>query len=146
MAGTFMRRTSDLMRRVGSGKIEASVRVDQVYAQMQHQRKDFRHSRGRAGFLRDPLMTHFTTYYGWVARDLYNEKMTRIFKDIAEDLNAHVKNDAPAFEFDLAYSGEARVKESGRFVYRGPHEPRLSRAQTKAKTRRWNATHPGRSH
>lgn len=146
MAGTFQQRTAVLLRRVGEGKIEASVRVDQVYAQNQHQSAHFKHPNGGGAFyLANPLKENAATYLQWVARDMFNEPMRRIFKDVAIDLNIHVKNNAPQFMSELGWSGEPRVKESGKFVFRGPHVKRLTKTQLRIKSRLWHARYGGHS-
>lgn len=140
MAGTFQQRTQELLDIVGNGQIEASVRVDQEYAEMQHNNTEFRHTRGKAFYLTDPLMKHYRSWYGEVAKELYYQPMRNLFVAIADDFKEESGLETPAFMEDLNRSGEPRVKEGGRFVYRGPHTKRLSKAQLKAKTRIWHET------
>lgn len=139
MAGDFRQRTQVLLDMVGTGTIEASVRVDQVYAQMQHEAAEFRHpGGGKAYYLRDPLIKNHRSWLTEVAKELFYQPMNNLFIAIADDFKEEAFLQTPLFESDLARSGEPRVKDRGRFIYRGPHQRRLSKAQLKIKTRKWH--------
>ncbi len=142
MAGAdeFIARTTQLMDRVGRGRIEASVKVDQVYAEFQHERTDLRHPRGgKFHYLRDPLYTGTPRWLRKVANQMLDRDMVTLFVDIADDLSGGVADQAPVFMGDLRASGEPRVKEGGRFVWRGTHAPRLSNRYADAKTALWHS-------
>lgn len=144
--GTFIRRTNQLQDRIGRGKIEASVHIDQIYAQYQHQRTDLKHyGVGRAMFLSTALMQGHQRWYDQLARHLYSPLgvehwMIRISNNFANNSKALT----PMFLSDLRKSHEPRVKVGGRFVYRGAALPRLSKAQLRAKARLWSQLHRGR--
>jgi hypothetical protein len=147
MAGAteFIARTDELMNRVGQGKIQASVLVDQVYAHFQHERTDLRHPRGgTAHYLRNPLFAGTPRWLRQVGAQMTHRNMVSIFVDIADDLSGGVAQEAPEFMGDLRNSGEPRVKEGGRFVWRGTAMPRLSNAYADAKTALWHSIYgPG---
>lgn len=146
MAGAeqFIARTNQLMEKVGRGKIEASVKVDQVYAEMQHEGREFRHPRGgKAGFLRDPLVQGTPRWLRQTASQMLDRPMVSIFVDIADDLSGGVAEEAPIFFGDLRSSGEPRVKEGGRFVWRGTSAPRLSKRYAEAKSELWHSIYGG---
>lgn len=141
MAGAdqFVERTTKLMEKVGRGKIQASVKVDQPYAEFQHERTDLVHRRGgKAGYLRDPLMTGTPRWMQQIANQIMDRNPVAIFVDIADDLSGGVADEAPIFMGDLRSSGEPRVKEGGRFVWRGTSMPRMTKIYANAKSRRWH--------
>jgi hypothetical protein len=147
MAGAdeFIARTNQLIERVGQGKIQAGVKVDQVYAEFQHERTDLRHPNGgKPNYLRDPLFANTGRWLQRTAAQMLNRRMVSLFVDIADDLSGGVAEQAPVFFGDLRASGEPRVKEGGRFVYRGTAMPRLSNRYADAKTAIWHARYgPG---
>lgn len=138
--GTFVARTSELMDKVGTGKIQASVRVDQAYAEFQHERTDLKHPRGGgAHYLRDPLYKNLPKSLRQISSQMLDRPMRSIFIDLADDFSGYVADNAPLFLGDLRASGEPRVKEGGRFVWRGTAMPRLNARYARGKQRLWHS-------
>lgn len=145
--GTFIRRTEKLQERIGSGKIQAGVRVDQIYAQYQHERMDLKHyGMGGPKFLSRALAGNHVKWLEQIARHLYSPLGVEHWMiRIADNMSSESKKNTPVFLSDLRKSHEARVKVGGRFVYRaGAVRPRLHKSELRAKARLWNQMHRGR--
>jgi hypothetical protein len=57
-------RIQELIDRTAGPKVKATVTVDQVYAEIQHEALEFRHPRGgQAKYLEEPMFSH---YGGWM--------------------------------------------------------------------------------
>lgn len=138
MKGEFIARTRELQDQIGDGKITASVVVDQVYAEFQHERTDLKHRSGKANYLRDPLFAGVLGWFRKIGAEMTMRNMQHIFVDIADDLSGGVADEAPVFLGDLRSSGQPRVKDRGRWIYRGTHAPRLSKRVAEAKSALWH--------
>lgn len=144
MAGTFLRRTEELSRRVGHGRIEASVKIDQIYAEYQHNIPELRHpTGGKAFFLTDALIGNFPRWYQQIANHLYsplgvNHWMIRISDNFA----SQTKRRMPYFLGDLSRSTQPRVKQGGAFIYEGSAKGRMSKNTLRAKARLYSKMHP----
>lgn len=140
MGSTFFRRIEKLDSRIGHGKITASVKVDQLYARYQHERMNLNHHGvGGPKFLTRALFENHDRWYTQIANHLYsplgvNHWMVRISKNFKSETQKRT----PVFLSHLKTSAEARVKEGGAFIYRGPHTPRLSKRQVRAKAHLYN--------
>jgi hypothetical protein len=144
--GTFIRRTEKLQERIGSGKVQAGVRVDQIYAQYQHERMDLKHyGIGGPKFLSTALMQNHVKWLEQIGRHLYSPLgVNHWMERIAINMASESKRRTPMFLSDLRKSHEARVKEHGRFIYRdGTVRPRLHKSELRAKARLWNQMHRG---
>lgn len=134
--GTFNERILELQRRVGQGKITAEVRVDQIYAQYQHQRLDLRHPRGGGPmYLTNAIMANQAKYYKQIADVVLNKPLVPVVIRIANNLSRESQKRTPIFLADLRKSHQPIVKESGRVVYRGPARRRLNKTELRAKAR-----------
>jgi hypothetical protein len=144
--GTFDARIDELRKMVGSGRITASVRVDQAYAHRQHEELTWRHPRGgEALYLQKPLMENFHSYIEDYARTVLDDGGQEAMKRSAEHLSDEVEMHAPREFFDLMRSGHPKVEQDERTIYdRPPKVPRLTEEELRAKSRaalraRWNA-------
>lgn len=141
MAGDFQERIDYLKLLIGTGKIEGSVRIDQVYAQYQHEGIHLKHRQGgKSHFLTDPLLSNFPRYFDRLARNLYHfEGIRKSMLENMNDLNDQAYDQAPKYFRDLAWSGEVRIKEGGRFVVKIPAPvQRLTKPQYRMKSKLWN--------
>ena len=137
MTATFAERVSELRRQVGTGKVTASVVVDQVYAHYQHEHMDFHHPRGgRAKYLEGPLYDGFREYYQWYASEVLHDGGVNALERAAEHLSDQVEISAPREWGDLMRSGHPSVSVDGRTVYdRAPKVNRLTEQELKLKSR-----------
>lgn len=141
MAGTFHARITELIETVGESKLHGYLKIDQPYVKAQHYNKNLKHpTGGKPGFLTDPLFQGYKRWYQDMANDLY--KPNGLQRAMVKSVKTWRKNQVaqtPKFFGDLAQSGEARVKDHGRIVYRTPvFRRRLTRAELRAKTRIWD--------
>jgi len=145
-AGTFDERIDELRRMVGSGKLVATVVVDQRYAHRQHEELSYHHPRGgRAKYLEAPLMENFRSYLEDYARTVLDDGGQEAMKRSAESLSDEVERNAPVEFFDLRRSGHPSVTQNEQTIYdRPPKVPRLTEEELRAKSSaalraRWNA-------
>ena len=148
MTGTFTERIAGLRERthLGTGWLEGSVEIDQVYAHYQHERLDLHHPRGGgAKYLERPLMEGFPRYYARIARTWLDDGGERAMARAMEDLSDEAEQAAP-WEFgDLIHSGHPQVAHGIRDVYdRPPKRHRLTPGELAAKSRLRYAAYPAR--
>lgn len=131
----FRDRIPLLIEMVGSGKLQAVVVVDQVYAKFQHERTDLRHpGGGGAKYLERALFGTVTqnmnTLRAAVLRGDLRDAMVRVGERVAFKSYEY----AP-FEFgDLKASHAVRVKDGGTmYAYRPPARKRLTKQELRAK-------------
>jgi hypothetical protein len=130
-----------LAKAVGDGDLVAKCEVSQRYAEVQERHREFNHPRGgKAGYLGDHLVGSTSRYMRELAERLVTpdgSEIQQAARDIADDLSAAVRRDAPV-EFDfLRRSGHATVTDNGEVIHdKGPEVPRLSDEQLRDRHRR----------
>ena len=142
MPGTFTARIAELQHRghFGTGLLEGSVTVDQVYAHYQHERLDLHHPRGgEAKYLERPLFEQFTYYLTEIAAGILDDGGERAMARSMEHLSDAAELRTPWEWGDLMHSGHPQVTRGLRDVYdRPPKRHRLTEAELRAKNRlRW---------
>lgn len=143
MASTFADRIDILKEMVGTGDLVGVVRVDQRYAEIQHNSAEFRHPRGgQAFYLSQPLLDHHRDYLEAYARQVLEDggeqSMVASMEDLAED--GGVATHAPILYANLRASGSPSVTSDGRSIYdRPPRQHRLSEEELRAL---WREHHP----
>lgn len=124
----FEQRIDELMRSVGTGHITAGCKVDQPYAQNQHQTDSFRHTNGRSHYLGGPLLEHAFELVAEIARSSitpFGSLISRRMIDTAEWMARAVLENAPKDTGQLSMSGNPWVKDNGVLIYdRPPLVPR----------------------
>lgn len=146
--GTFSERIDELRKMVGSGKLTASLVVDQRYSHAQHEHLEWHHPRGgQAKFLEAPLMDHFREYIEDYARTVLHDGGQAAMRRSAENLSDQVEMHAPREFFDLMFSGHPKVEQDGTIYDRPPKRRRLTDEELRVKSRaalraRWNAGLP----
>jgi len=148
MTSTFAGRIDELiaMTEMRSGRLTASVVVDQVYAHYQHEHLELRHPRGgRAKYLEGPLYERYRDYLQEYARELLGNGGVASLWRSAGHLSDQVEVTAPREWGDLPKSGHPRLiaggtaaagDESGRVIRdREPKVHRLGKAELRAKSR-----------
>lgn len=127
-----------LIDNTGGPDIKASVVVDQVYAELQHEALEFRHPRGgRAKYLESPMFEGHRNWIQAFAEHLLLKQGTaerRWAVHVGRPLRDVVKKNAPVEFGDLRQSASLRVTAGGTVVLDEPAEqPRLSDASLEAK-------------
>lgn len=131
----FQERIDELSRSVGTGHITAGCKVNQPYAQNQHQTDHFHHDDGRSHYLGGPLLEHSFELVESIAREVitpFGSNIDRRMIDVAEEMAGYVLKNAPQSPIDdpggpgvLALSGNPWVKSNGVLIYdRPPLSPR----------------------
>lgn len=126
---TFERRLDILSANVGYGDLEGEVRVDRVYAAVQHNNREYRHPRGGGpDFLGGPLRDNISRHAGHLADGLLDGKLNDHMAENMEELCEAVEREAPVDQNNLRRSAAPTVTDDGRVVYnRPPGVPRLER-------------------
>jgi len=145
MPGTAALRLRELLDRThsGTGLLEGSVTVDQVYAHYQHERLDLHHPRGgEAKYLERPLFEHFASYLTAIAAGYLDDGGERAMSRSMEHLSDQAELRAP-WEFgDLMHSGHPQVTRGMRDVYdRPPKRHRLTKPELQLKAT-WRLDRP----
>jgi hypothetical protein len=130
--GTFFAETDALQERVGTGLLDGSVTVDQVYALYQHEGADFEHPRGgEAFYLRVPLEERtpemLAAFRAMIEADASAaDVMAANMESLADTTPVR----APV-EFNvLRQSASPKVEDDGIEVFhRPPKMPRLTQAE-----------------
>jgi hypothetical protein len=137
VAGDFFERIDELLESVGDGELKGSVVVDQVYAQAQHERMDFKHPRGgQAKFLAGPFMNKYRGYLQQIASAVLDGNAREAMTDVVEDLSKEVFDKAPREFWDLRESAHPFVNDDETVVYDRPAiVHRLSEGELKIKAR-----------
>jgi hypothetical protein len=124
----FSERIDSLLREIRPGKIVAGCKVNQPYAQNQHQTDHFRHENGRSHYLGGPLMEHAFELLEGLARDIltpHGSNIDRGMIEIAEEMDRYVLENAPKETGQLSLSGNPWVEDNGLRIYdRPPIAPR----------------------
>lgn len=120
----FEQRIDELMRSVGTGSIVAGCKVNQPYAQNQHQTDSFRHPHGgRSHYLGGPLLENAFALVEQIARSSitpFGSLINRRMIDIAEWMAQAVLENAPKETGRLSLSGNPWVKDNGVLIYERP--------------------------
>lgn len=137
MASDFGSQIDELLAKVGSGDLAATVVVNQVYARWQHDGLDLKHPRGgQALYLQQPLMDNHSRYLADYASQVLEDGGKNTFISAAEDLagDGGVASHAPVEFGDLRASGHPTVTDGEEVIYdRPPLAGRLSAEDLKAK-------------
>ncbi len=130
-------RIQELIDRTAGPKVKATVTVDQVYAEIQHEALEFRHPRGgQAKYLEEPMFSH---YGGWMqdfANGLLREgsRADEGWADVGRNLKDVVRTHAPVEFGDLRESAALRVQAGGATIVNEPaRQPRLTDQELDAK-------------
>ena len=123
-----------LQAHVGTGKVQIRVRIDQPYAQDQHETMWYRHPRGgRAKYLEGPLFENHRDYLGDVAAQVLrvrgmsvNDRMVRVGRKLVGDAAVNT----PVEFGDLKASGALKVLQGNAIFHEDPPlQRRLTQAQ-----------------
>lgn len=142
MARSASQGIRDLIRRTGGRDVQATVLVDQPYAQDQHETLYYRHPRGgRAKYLEAPLME---SHRGWIqdfASDLlYGADAARGWGGVGRELRDAVGKNAPVEFGDLKQSAGLLVRDGTTVVVNEPApQQRLTESELDAKDYMRNA-------
>lgn len=127
----------ELIDRTGGPRIRATVTVNQIYAQNQHESLDFEHPRGgRAKYLESPMYEGHAKWFQRFANGLLRKgaEATDGWTKVGRSLKAEVPKNAPVEFGDLRQSAALMVKEGPRLVVdEPPAQGRLSDSELKAK-------------
>lgn len=129
MASTFFHRIDRLSESVGTGHIVAGCKVNQPYAQNQHQSDRFRHPRGgRSHYLGGPLLENALQLVREIATVTitpFGSLISQRMIEIAETMARYVLENAPVETGRLKTSGNPWVEDKGVRIYnRPPLSPR----------------------
>lgn len=136
VASTFFYRIDRLSESVGTGHIVAGCKVNQPYAQNQHQSDRFRHPHGgRSHYLGGPLLENALQLVREIATVTitpFGSLISQRMIEIAETMARYVLENAPHSSIEdpggpgvLALSGNPWVEDKGVRIYdRPPLSPR----------------------
>lgn len=139
MSGTFLARIGELRQRVPSGRLHASITVDQIYARYQLLRTDLRHPRGgTAHYLDNAMSARRSQPYADVAGALYAGGAVVAFTQGNVGIAQTSEQLTPIDTYLLRGSTSVTISHDGRVVaYRPPTYPRLGKEALKA----WRQLH-----
>lgn len=128
----------ELIDRTCGPDVVASIVVDQVYAQLQHEALEFRHPRGgMAKYLEVPIKSEHPVWFQDFAEHLLLKQGTaerRWAVHVGRPAKKVVAKFAPVEFGDLRRSGALRVTAGGVVVLEEPaDQPRLSDAELEGK-------------
>jgi hypothetical protein len=123
--------------RVGKGKLQGKLVVDQVYARYQHERLDLKHPRGGyPKYLWLSLLIHRGEYLKTLATDILEVGAAEGMKKAVEAQDRKLSHYAPVLFNNLRDSGNPQVWDNGSKVYdRAARQPRMTEQQLKAHRR-----------
>lgn len=129
MASTFFHRIDRLSESVGTGHIVAGCKVNQPYAQNQHQSDRFRHPRGgRSHYLGGPLLENAFLMVRDIATGIitpFGSIVDSRMIEASEKMARFVLENAPVETGLLKTSGNPWVESNGLRIYeRPPISPR----------------------
>lgn len=126
----------DLIDRTGGPKVKATVTVNQIYAQNQHETLWFKHPRGgQAKYLETPL---FAKHQNWIQsfanKLLRTRDAAREWGGVGRALKNEVPRTAPVEFGDLRRSAALTVREGGSvIIHEPPLQGRLNEMELEAK-------------
>lgn len=130
-------RIDQLIRRTSGPEVVATVVVDQVYAEIQHEALEFAHPRGgQAKYLEEPLISGMPGRMRDVAAGLLDEDETAVglWASAGRSVKDAVRENAPREFGDLGNSAALTVEEGGaQRVYEPPIQRRLTEQELDAK-------------
>jgi hypothetical protein len=132
--GTFQDRVDELIERVGTGRLQGKLEVDQIYAHFQHEDLRLKHPRGgSAKYLEQPLFSNAQSYLEWLARFTLEPEGPKTGMEYAmEHLSGQVEMHAPVEFAHLRHSGHPTVQDEEQVVYdRPPIARRLTEEEIK---------------
>lgn len=137
IVGEAYERIGDLMASTSGSKVHATVTVDQIYAQIQHEALEFRHPRGGiAKYLTVPLMADHPKWLLNFAEGLLDtqDAAHRWGSKVGVRLQQSVEKYAPVEFYDLRRSAALDVRTGGyQVMYRPAEQPRLTEAELQQK-------------
>jgi hypothetical protein len=126
--GTFIQRMDHLSEEVGTGSLVARCKVNQPYAQDQHETLHYRHNDGRARYLGGPLFENQADLMDIIGRHAITPLGSDIQQgmiEVAEMMARYVLTNAPKLSGRLSTSGHPTVTDNGMLIYdRPPISPR----------------------
>ncbi len=131
----FAARIQELIDKTPS-KVQGTVVVDQVYAQIQHEALEFKHPHGgRAKYLGGPLLENYQKYVQHLAdATLDGDLKDAMIRNMEHLSTEGVYENAPVEFADLKASGHPIVEVDGMAVYdRAPMVHRLTEEELRAK-------------
>ena len=146
--GSFQKGCDDLIEKVGHGKLEGKVTVDQVYAAPQHEgywvtgplagHVIRNHPRGgQAKFLEQPLFEKAEDYMHNLADSVLDGFLVQAMAENMEDLADEVLHKAPREDDFLRNSAHPQVFDDGQLAYnREPLVPRMTEAELREARRK----------
>lgn len=130
-------RIGQLIKRTAGPDIVATIVVDQVYAEIQHEALEFRHPQGgQAKYLEEPLHTGSPGRLRDVARGLLDEDETALglWASAGRDVVQGVRTNAPREFGDLMESASLSVEVGGaQRVFEPAKQRRLTEQELDAK-------------
>jgi hypothetical protein len=122
---------------VGDGSLQGKVRVDQIYAQDQHENLTYAHlDGGRPKYLYLSLMASYTPMMSMLARSVLLGELRQAMIDCMEEVSDRMESDAPVEHGYLRRSANPRAYDGGTQYYNRPATaPRLSREAIRRLTR-----------
>jgi len=135
--GSFVERMEELKKLVGTGRIETTIRVDQVYAYRQHQHPEFSHPRGgQAFYLRKALFEVAPQYFARLQQELIRGNVQVLFIRLGEAVAEKSRSYTPIELGNLRRSDSVVTKVGGRVIYRREAaQRRLSRTELNSRVR-----------
>lgn len=122
MAGTFVRRIGELIKKHEGGNLRGEVIVDQVYAKYQHENLALKHpAGGKAKYLWDPVRDDAPKTMQQLANRTLRGDPEVAMRRAVERWAKGVFEQAPVEGSpDLKNSAHPRVKKGGKIVYDRP--------------------------
>lgn len=134
---TASQRIQELIDRTAGPKIKATVTVDQVYAEIQHEALEFNHPRGgQAKYLEEPMFAGHGAWFQEFADGLLREgsRADEGWADVGRNLKDVVATHAPVEFGDLRQSAALQVRAGSAVVADEPaRQPRLTDQELHAK-------------
>jgi hypothetical protein len=127
----------ELLQRVGDGHMTGKVRVDQIYAQDQHENLSYAHTDGGGPkFLYVALMAEYTPMMRRLAQAVLDGSLRDAMVINMESVSDRMESAAPLEHGYLRRSGNPRVFDEGTQTYnRPPRARRLSEEEIRRTTR-----------
>jgi|SRR5688500_2512527 len=124
---TGWRRVAD---QVGRGTLRGRIKVNQIYAQDQHENPTYSHDDGGMKYLTRPLLANYQRYYRGLAGQMLGGTPVVGMRWAIGDLNVRMRASAPKEHGYLGNSGEVWVYDNGRVAWhRPPVQKRLTQQE-----------------
>lgn len=116
-------RIQELIDRTSGPTLKATVVVDQVYAEIQHEALEFKHPRGgKAKYLEEPMFSGHAEWFQGFANRILDEGVLaeEEWSDVGRSLKGVVATNAPVEFGDLRQSAGLTVRSGGSVVTNEP--------------------------